>query len=81
MFTGRPLPSSIRGFRDLRRVGIVHRVVQFDIFAAPEVEAVDDAGRGRDEIEVEFAGQTLLHDFEMQEPEKAAAETEAQRRR
>ena len=43
------------------------------------MHAVDDAGRGGDEIEIELARQPLLDDFEVQEPKEAAAEAEAER--
>ncbi len=49
--------------------------------AIGQMHAIDDRGCGRDQIEVEFAGQPLLDDFEMQEAEKAAAKAEAERRR
>ena len=45
------------------------------------MHAVDDRGRGRDQVEVEFARQPLLNDFEVQQAEKAAAKAEAQRHR
>ena len=38
-------------------------------------------GRGRDQVDVEFALEPLADDLEMQEPEKAAAEAEAERGR
>ena len=45
-----------------------------------EVQGVDHARRGGDEVEVIFAGQPLLDDLEVEEAEEAAAEAEAQRR-
>ena len=36
-------------------------------------------GRGRDQVEIELAGEALLNDFQMQQAEEAAAEAEAQR--
>src|SRR3546814_13843843 len=47
--------------------------------AVVHVQAVDDRGCGRDQVEVEFALQPLLHDFEVQEAQEAAAEAESQR--
>ena len=44
-----------------------------------EVDLVDDARRGGDEVEVVFAGQPLLDDLEVEEAEEAAAEAEAER--
>src|SRR3546814_8185191 len=49
--------------------------------AVVHVQAVDDRGCGRDQVEVEFALQPLLHDFEVQEAQEAAAEAESQGRR
>ena len=46
-----------------------------------QMHAVDDRGGGRQQVEVELAGQPLLDDFEMQQAEKAAAKAEAQRHR
>jgi len=40
-----------------------------------EVELVDDARRGGDEVEIIFAGQPLLDDLEVEEAQKAAALT------
>ena len=44
-------------------------------------QPVDHAGRGGDEVEVELAGEALLHDLQMQQAEEAAAEAVAERRR
>jgi hypothetical protein len=43
------------------------------------LDAVDDRGRGGDEVEVVFAGEPLLDDLEVQQAEEAAAEAEAER--
>ena len=51
------------------------------IGAVAEQQAVDDAGRGGDEVEVELALQPLLDDLEMQQAEEAAAVAEAERGR
>ena len=52
-------------------------------FMVPSVMCmlVDDRGRGGDQVEVEFALEPLLDDFQMQQPEEAAAEAEAERGR
>ena len=55
------------------------RVVDFDHFAVGGGDAIAHAGRGGDQIDVELALQALLHDFQVQQAEEAAAETEAQR--
>ena len=44
------------------------------------VDLVLDGRRGRDELELELALQSLLHDLQVQQSEEAAAETEAERR-
>ncbi len=64
-------------------VGQVGGVVELDdlrrlVFEC-EVDFVDDAGRGGDEVEVVFAGQPLLDDLEVEQAEEAAAEAEAER--
>ena len=53
--------------------------VHFDHFAADARDAVAHARRGGDQVHAEFALQALLHDFHVQQAEKAAAETEAER--
>ena len=63
---------------DMHRIGIVGRIVQLALRAVGHPELVDDRGRGGDEVEVELALQPLLHDLEMQQPQEAAAEAEAQ---
>ena len=62
----------------LRHVG---RVVHLQLGAVVQVDVVDDARRRGDEIEVELALQPLGDDLEVQQPEEAAAEAEAERRR
>ena len=47
--------------------------------AVGQPDLVDDGGRGGDQVEVELARQPLLDDLQVQEPEKAAAEAEAER--
>ena len=64
---------------DARHIGHVGRVVQLLHRAVIHVQAIDDARRGGDKIDVEFAFQPLLDDLQMQETEEAAAKTEAQR--
>ena len=55
------------------------RIVDFDHLAIGRGDAVTDAGRGGDQVDLELALQALLHDFEVQQAEKAAAEAEAER--
>src|SRR5690606_10774506 len=64
---------------DLDHVGHVGRVVQFLRRAVDEVHAVDDGGRGGDQVEVELALQPFLDDLQVQQAEEAAAEAEAER--
>ena len=54
-------------------------VCAVSVFEWREVDLVDDARRGGDEVEVIFAGQPLLDDLEVEEAEEAAAEAEAER--
>ena len=49
-------------------------------FAAAELQFIDHAGRGGDQVEVELAGQAFLDDFQMEEAKETAAEAEADRR-
>ena len=63
----RPRSGILDGFSTMH-----HRaVVQLDL--------VDDAGRGGDQVLVELALQALLHDLHVQQAQEAAAEAEAQR--
>ncbi len=64
---------------DARDIGHVGGIVQLLHRAVVQMHAVDDAGRGGDEIEIEFALQPLADDFQMQQAQKSAAEAEAQR--
>ena len=77
----RRLDPGLLDFRDLDDVGHVGGIVQFDLGLVGQRDPVDDRGRGRDQVEVELALQPLLDDLEMQQPEEAAAEAEAERRR
>ncbi len=54
-------------------------VVDFHYFAIGGGDAVLHAGRGGDQVDIEFALQPLLRDFHVQQAEKSAAEAEAQR--
>src|SRR5581483_2978680 len=53
-------------------------IVNFDDFAVGLVDLVADAGSGGDEIEIEFALQSLLNDLHVEQAEKAAAEAKSQ---
>ena len=44
-----------------------------------ELDLVDHARRGGDQVEIVFAGQPLLDDLEVEQPQEAAAEAEAER--
>src|SRR6201999_3310113 len=57
----------------------VGRVVELQRLVVGELDLVDDGGRGGDEIEIELAAEALLDDLEVEEPEEAAAEAEAER--
>ncbi len=54
-------------------------VVDLDDLAVGGGDAIAHAGRGGDQVDAEFALEALLHDFHVQQAEKAAAKTEAQR--
>ena len=61
-------------------VGHVGGVVQLDMPAAVgQLDLVDHARRGGDQVEVVFAGQPLLDDLQVEQPEEPAAEAEAER--
>ena len=62
-------------------IGHVGGIVQLLHRAVGQMDAIDDGGRRRDEIEIEFALQPLAHDLQMQKAQKAAAEAEAERGR
>ena len=53
-------------------------VVDFHHLAGGGGDAIFDAGRGGDEIDIEFALEAFLDDFHVQKAEKAAAKTEAE---
>ena len=59
------------------RVGELLRIVDLDHLAVGGGDAVADARRGGDQVDIELALQPLLHDLQMQQSEEAAAETEA----
>ncbi|MCY1171193.1 hypothetical protein D9M73_112970 [compost metagenome] len=65
---------------DLVGIGHVGGVVQFDRAAAMrQLEFVHHRRCGGDEVEVVLARQALLDDFEVEQPEEAAAEAETER--
>ena len=69
------------GFFDMldeRGVGHARGVVDFLCFAVLVVNHVGYVGDGGDDVHVEFAVETFLHDFHVEESEEAAAETEAE---
>ena len=55
---------------DLHRIRHVGRIVQLLHRAVGQMDAIDHAGRGGDEVEVEFALQPLVDDLQMQQPRK-----------
>ena len=61
--------------------GVVRGIVDADKFAAFELDFVDHARSGGDEIEVEFAFEALFDDLHMKKTEKTATEAEAERHR
>ncbi len=67
--------------RDSARVGHFRRRIDLGNFAVGRRHAIAHAGRGGDQIEIEFAFEPLLDDLHVQQAEKAAAKTEAERGR
>ena len=65
--------------RDGAGVGKLGRAVDLEHLAVRGGHAIEDAGRGRDQVHVELALEPLLHDLHVQEPEESAAEPETQR--
>ena len=64
-------------------VGHVGGVVQLHIprilgLAAAELQFIDHRRRGGDKVEVKFARQALLNDFQMEQPKETTAEAKAQ---
>ena len=57
----------------------VGRVVHIEALAVGLMNEVGDGGRRRDDVEIEFALDALLHDLHMQQPQKAAAEAKPER--
>ena len=53
-------------------------VVYIQLFSVRLVYFIRDAGGGGDDVEVEFALDALLDDLHVQQPQKAAAEAEAE---
>src|ERR1017187_9065812 len=53
--------------------------VHFDDFPDGVGDPVPHAGRRGDEVDVELALEALLDNFQVQQPQKSAAETETQR--
>ena len=54
---------------DTHRIGHIGRVMQGEHHAVGQMHPVDDRGGGRQEVEVELAGQPLLNDLEMEQTE------------
>ena len=63
---------------DLRRVGQMHRVVDFEHGAVCQIDMVDDARVGRDDVHIVFAAQTFLNDLHVEQAEEAASEAESE---
>ena len=64
---------------DVRRVGVVGRVVNHHHAAVGHVQLIDYAGSGGNQIQVELSFQTLLDNLHVQQSQKSAAESKAQR--
>ena len=70
----------IRG-SDFPLVGIFCRVVADHGFAVPQMEAIPHGRRRKDNRLVEFPFQPFLHNLQMEQPQKAAAEPMSKRYR
>ena len=66
-------------FLDAAGIRNLGRILDFQHLTAGHGHFIDHAGCGGDQVLVELALQTLLHDLHMQQPQKAAAKTKAQR--
>src|SRR5205823_2562843 len=66
---------------DADGVGHLRGRVNLDDLAIGSRHAVADAGRGRNQVQVELAFESLLHDLHVQESEEAATKAEAERDR
>ena len=64
---------------DTGGVGQINRVVHFHHGAVFQIDVVNHAGIGGDNVHIVFPAQTLLNDFHVEQTEEAAAETETQR--
>src|SRR6202042_890023 len=78
-FVGENLCSDDRLFDllDLGGIGPAGGVVDFDDGAVGEGDVIAHAGRGNDEVEIIFALEALLDDFQMEQAKEAAAEAKA----
>ena len=63
---------------DFAGIEPARRIVDFDHRAVGFIDLVADAGSGGDEVEIEFALETLLNDLHVEQAEEAAAESEAE---
>ncbi len=68
-------------FLDHARIGQVRRVIDQHDLAARRQHFVDHARGGRDDIHVVLAPEPFLDDLHVEQPEKTAAKTEAERDR
>ena len=53
--------------------------MQRNISSVGQMNLISDRRRRRNQIQIKLAPQTLLNDFHMQQPQKAAAETKPER--
>src|SRR6266481_4450159 len=75
------LDDRLFDFADVARIRKYRGTIEFDYFAGHARDAVAHARRRRDQVEPEFALQPLLHNFHVQQAEKAAAKAETERNR
>ena len=73
--------DGLQNFLDASHIRHLRGAFHIDDFTVTLDHLVDHAGRGGDQVLVELTLQTLLHDFHVQQAQKAAAEAKAQRLR
>ena len=73
------LNEGLLGLLNLRRVRIVQRRVDLQLFTVGFGDVIDDVGGRSDQIEIILPFQPLHNDLHVEQPQEAAAKTEAQR--
>ena len=66
---------------DDRRVRVIMGIIHLHQIAVGLIDMIDNRGEGCNEVQIKLPLQALLNDLHVEHSQKAAAETEAQRRR